>query len=90
MSRDLKPSNILYSDDSGNPETIRICDFGFAKQLRADNGMLMTPCYTANYVAPEVTNKPADGKRKTLNSTFGDKNFTVLPDNVSITMWENF
>ena len=52
--RDLKPSNILYADDSGNPETIRICDFGFAKQLRADNGMLMTPCYTANYVAPEV------------------------------------
>jgi serine/threonine protein kinase len=50
----LKPSNILYADDSGNPETIRICDFGFAKQLRADNGMLMTPCYTANYVAPEV------------------------------------
>ena len=26
----------------------RICDFGFAKQLRADNGMLMTPCYTGN------------------------------------------
>ena len=55
--RDLKPSNILYADDSGNPETIRICDFGFAKQLRADNGMLMTPCYTANYVAPEVLKK---------------------------------
>jgi len=57
VHRDLKPSNILYSDDSGNPETIRICDFGFAKQLRADNGMLMTPCYTANYVAPEVLKK---------------------------------
>ena len=55
--RDLKPSNILYADDSGNPDTIRICDFGFAKQLRADNGMLMTPCYTANYVAPEVLKK---------------------------------
>ena len=27
---------------------------GFAKQLRADNGLLMTPCYTANFVAPEV------------------------------------
>ena len=27
----------------------RICDFGFAKQLRADNGMLMTPCYTGNF-----------------------------------------
>ena len=29
----------------------RICDFGFAKQLRADNGMLMTPCYTGNLFA---------------------------------------
>ena len=57
VHRDLKPANILYSDDSGNPDTIRICDFGFAKQLRADNGMLMTPCYTANYVAPEVLKK---------------------------------
>ena len=61
-SRDLKPSNILYADDSGNPDTIRICDFGFAKQLRADNGMLMTPCYTANYVAPEVLKKQVCSK----------------------------
>ncbi|XP_043573431.1 ribosomal protein S6 kinase 2 alpha-like isoform X3 [Chiloscyllium plagiosum] len=54
VHRDLKPSNILYVDESSNPESIRICDFGFAKQLRADNGLLMTPCYTANFVAPEV------------------------------------
>lgn len=54
VHRDLKPSNILYADTSGNPESLRICDFGFAKQLRADNGLLMTPCYTANFVAPEV------------------------------------
>ncbi|XP_062818215.1 ribosomal protein S6 kinase alpha-1 isoform X3 [Anolis carolinensis] len=54
VHRDLKPSNILYVDESVNPESIRICDFGFAKQLRADNGLLMTPCYTANFVAPEV------------------------------------
>uniref|UniRef100_A0A1I8FDW5 Protein kinase domain-containing protein n=1 Tax=Macrostomum lignano TaxID=282301 RepID=A0A1I8FDW5_9PLAT len=26
-----------------------VCDFGFAKQLRADNGLLMTPCYTASF-----------------------------------------
>lgn len=51
----MKPSNILYVDESGNPESIRICDFGFAKQLRAENGLLMTPCYTANFVAPEVS-----------------------------------
>ncbi|XP_078538765.1 ribosomal protein S6 kinase alpha-1 isoform X1 [Lissotriton helveticus] len=54
VHRDLKPSNILYVDMSGNPDSIRICDFGFAKQLRAENGLLMTPCYTANFVAPEV------------------------------------
>lgn len=54
VHRDLKPSSIRYSDDSGLPECIRICDFGFAKQLRAENGLLMTPCYTATFMAPEV------------------------------------
>ena len=54
VHRDLKPSNILYSQPSGPPESLRIGDFGFAKQLRAENGLLMTPCYTANFVAPEV------------------------------------
>ncbi|XP_018604860.1 ribosomal protein S6 kinase alpha-2 [Scleropages formosus] len=54
VHRDLKPSNILYVDETGDPESIRISDFGFAKQLRAENGLLMTPCYTANFVAPEV------------------------------------
>uniref|UniRef100_A0A671Y5Y2 Ribosomal protein S6 kinase n=1 Tax=Sparus aurata TaxID=8175 RepID=A0A671Y5Y2_SPAAU len=57
VHRDLKPSNIRYSDDSGLPECIRICDFGFAKQLRAENGLLMTPCYTATFMAPEVLKK---------------------------------
>jgi p90 ribosomal S6 kinase len=57
VHRDLKPSNILYADTSGSPDSIRIADFGFAKQLRAENGLLMTPCYTANYVAPEVLKK---------------------------------
>ncbi|XP_032696506.1 ribosomal protein S6 kinase alpha-6 isoform X3 [Lontra canadensis] len=54
VHRDLKPSNILYMDESGNADSIRICDFGFAKQLRGENGLLLTPCYTANFVAPEV------------------------------------
>jgi p90 ribosomal S6 kinase len=57
VHRDLKPSNILYADGSGAPEMLRIADFGFAKQLTAENGMLMTPCYTANFVAPEVLKK---------------------------------
>ncbi|XP_015610403.1 ribosomal protein S6 kinase 2 beta [Cephus cinctus] len=54
VHRDLKPSNILYAKAGGDPTTLCICDLGFAKQLRAENGLLMTPCYTANFVAPEV------------------------------------
>ncbi|XP_014489551.1 PREDICTED: ribosomal protein S6 kinase 2 beta [Dinoponera quadriceps] len=54
VHRDLKPSNILYAKPGGDPTTLCICDLGFAKQLRAENGLLMTPCYTANFVAPEV------------------------------------
>ena len=52
--RDLKPSNILYADESGDPTSIRIVDFGFAKQIRHDNGLLVTPSFTKSYVAPEV------------------------------------
>ena len=54
VHRDLQPSNILFATESCTPESIRILDFGFAKQMRAENGLLMTPCYTANFVAPEV------------------------------------
>lgn len=57
VHRDLKPSNILYVDQSNRPEALRIIDFGFAKQMRDTNGLLMTPCYTANYAAPEVLKK---------------------------------
>jgi serine/threonine protein kinase len=33
VHRDLKPSNILYADSSGDPASLRICDFGFGKQV---------------------------------------------------------
>uniref|UniRef100_A0A8C3S353 non-specific serine/threonine protein kinase n=1 Tax=Chelydra serpentina TaxID=8475 RepID=A0A8C3S353_CHESE len=91
VHRDLKPSNILYVDESGNPESIRICDFGFAKQLRADNGLLMTPCYTANFVAPEAVvlcqrsytpfaNGPSDTPEDILSRIGGGK-FTLKGGN---------
>lgn len=48
--RDLKPSNIMYASSSCESDSLRIIDFGFAKQSRAENGMLMTPCYTAQFV----------------------------------------
>ena len=54
VHRDLKPSNLLYASVHQSPDSLKLCDLGFAKQLRADNGLLMTPCYTANFVAPEV------------------------------------
>ena len=54
VHRDLKLSNILYADKTGNLDSLRIVDFGFAKQLSADNRLLMTPCYTANFVTHEV------------------------------------
>lgn len=57
VHRDLKPSNVLYSKPGAQASLLRIADFGFAKQLRAENGLLMTPCYTANFVAPEVLKK---------------------------------
>lgn len=57
VHRDLKPSNLLYASVNHTPESLKLCDLGFAKQLRADNGLLMTPCYTANFVAPEVLKK---------------------------------
>lgn len=57
VHRDLKPSNIMYADASQDAQSIRVVDFGFAKQIRAGNGLLMTPCYTATYVAPEVLHR---------------------------------
>lgn len=44
----------MYLNTSADAEYIRVIDFGFAKQLRAENGLLMTPCYTAAFAAPEV------------------------------------
>lgn len=43
----------MYADISGSPESLRIRDFVFAKQLRV-NALHMTPCQTVNFVAPEV------------------------------------
>uniref|UniRef100_A0AAR5PXL6 Ribosomal protein S6 kinase n=2 Tax=Dendroctonus ponderosae TaxID=77166 RepID=A0AAR5PXL6_DENPD len=53
VHRDLKPANILLADRNA-PDSVRISDLGFAKQLKAENGLLMTPCYTKSFVAPEV------------------------------------
>ncbi|CAF4953830.1 unnamed protein product, partial [Rotaria sp. Silwood1] len=57
VHRDLQPRNIMYLDKSRRPSSLRIVDFGFAKQQRAENGLLMTPCFTKEYAAPEVLSR---------------------------------
>lgn len=47
----------MYLDESRRVSSLRIVDFGFAKQLRAENGLLMTPCFTKEYAAPEVLSR---------------------------------
>lgn len=51
--RDLKPENLLYT--SASPlATLKLTDFGFAKETNLKESTLQTPCYTPYYVAPEV------------------------------------
>jgi len=47
----------MYVDQNRQPSALRIVDLGFAKQQRAENGLLMTPCFTKEYAAPEVLSR---------------------------------
>jgi ribosomal protein S6 kinase alpha-1/2/3/6 len=47
----------MYVDENRQASSLRIVDFGFAKQQRAENGLLMTPCFTKEYAAPEVLSR---------------------------------
>eukprot|EP01116_Phalansterium_solitarium_P023407 TRINITY_DN8183_c0_g1_i2.p1 TRINITY_DN8183_c0_g1~~TRINITY_DN8183_c0_g1_i2.p1 ORF type:complete len:789 (+),score=158.08 TRINITY_DN8183_c0_g1_i2:154-2520(+) len=54
VHRDLKPENMLF--DSMAPDSpLCIADFGFARFI-ATNELLLTPCGTPGYVAPEIAN----------------------------------
>lgn len=57
VHRDLKLSNFLLTDDSEYP-TIKICDFGLARQKGSKDTSMMfnTLCGTPMYMAPEVLN----------------------------------
>ncbi|CAF1457404.1 unnamed protein product [Rotaria magnacalcarata] len=51
--RDLKPENLLLTDET-NDAILKLGDFGFAKEGNNELMPLLTPLYTAYYVAPEI------------------------------------
>lgn len=53
IHRDIKPENVLLSGDN-----VKLCDFGFAKQLGSVDEQSTDSCGTPGYAAPEIL----DGK----------------------------
>lgn len=47
----------MFAEEDRRVSSLRIVDFGFAKQRRTEEGLLMTPCFTKEYAAPEVLSR---------------------------------
>jgi len=52
IHRDLKPENVVYVDKERSQ--ICITDFGLAKFVNYEGGLMKTACGTPGYVAPEI------------------------------------
>ena len=70
IHRDLKPSNIMLIERRGEPDFVKVCDYGIAKaQLEEDSGdgQMLTiqglVCGTPEYMSPEqARGEPLDGR----------------------------
>ncbi|MEO8704738.1 MAG: serine/threonine-protein kinase, partial [Kofleriaceae bacterium] len=71
VHRDLKPENVYLEPRPGNPEFVKILDFGIAKVMRGDTIDPQSPQLTATgqtlgtleYMSPEqLMGKPLDGR----------------------------
>ncbi|ETV82918.1 CAMK protein kinase, variant [Aphanomyces astaci] len=66
VHRDLKPDNILLtSRHHGDGASIKIADFGFAKQVENDHDTLLSSCGTPEYIAPEIVHNVLHREHKT-------------------------
>jgi len=63
--RDLKPENLMF-DSMGEDSTLKLIDFGFAKNLRK-HGALHSPCGTPGYSPKELISSSLLGPNKTYN-----------------------
>ncbi|MBK9070459.1 MAG: serine/threonine protein kinase [Myxococcales bacterium] len=71
VHRDLKPENIQLEQRPGQPEFVKVLDFGIAKVLRGENNQIGSPQLTATgqtlgtleYMSPEqLMGKQLDGR----------------------------
>jgi len=53
VHRDLKPENLLYAKPDPD-ETIKVADFGLAREVAGGGDLMKTACGTPGYVAPEI------------------------------------
>lgn len=54
VHRDLKPQNLLLHKDDDGKLVLKIADFGFAKYMDSQQGLLETLCGSPLYMAPEI------------------------------------
>ncbi|KAL3907156.1 MAG: hypothetical protein SGILL_008985, partial [Bacillariaceae sp.] len=51
--RDVKPANVLMSDEAKSGASVKLCDFGMSTFVGVD-GLVRGRCGTPGYVAPEI------------------------------------